>query len=281
MDAEKVNLRGSEVKLFVDDSYQLGSFRDNEDSLRRLKKQASVALDLEFEHLQAAGLTSGARIMDLGCGPGIVSTEIASRSKPRKLVAADCNEKSLAETRRQFELAGISGAEVKHLNVYDERLAVHGPFDFIYSRLVFQHLSDPVRAMKNIHGSLANEGRLCICDIDDRWLNVVPEIKEFKSFIRRVNVAQSKRGGDRDVGTKLPHYLKKAGFSDIKSSSLLVTTDLIGKEAFCDLVFGYKLEVIPDPELDTAANEVDAIKQSIFSEHGWAGVAVLFVSGQR
>ena len=231
--------------------------------------------------MQAAGLTSGARVMDLGCGPGIISAEIAFRSKPRKLVAVDCNEKSLSETRSQFERAGIVGAEVKSLNVYDENLSSQGPFDFIYSRLVFQHLSDPVRALTNIRGGLADQGRFCICDIDDRWLNVVPETNEFKSFLKRVSAAQSRRGGDRGVGSKLPHYLKQAGFTDIKSSSLLLTTDLIGKEAFCDLVFGYKLEVIPDHELDIATNELSVIKDSIGSSNGWAGLGVFFVSGQR
>jgi len=281
MDAENVNLNVADVKLFVDDSYQLGTFRDNEDSLRRLKKQASVANDLEFEHIHAAGLEPGARVMDLGCGPGIISTEIASRSNPRKLVAVDCNDKSLSETRSQFERAGIVGAEVKNFNVYDENLSSQGPFDFIYSRLVFQHLSDPIRALANIRGCLADQGRFCICDIDDRWLNVVPETNEFKSFIKRVRDAQSNRGGDRGVGTKLPHYLKQAGFTDIKSSSLLVTTDLIGNEAFFDLVFGYKLEVIPESELEIATHELGVIKDSICSSNGWAGLGVFFVSGQR
>ena len=31
MDAEKINLNGVDVNLLVDDSYQLGSFRDNDD----------------------------------------------------------------------------------------------------------------------------------------------------------------------------------------------------------------------------------------------------------
>lgn len=269
------------MKVKVDDSYQLGSFRNNEDSLRRLKKQASIVLDLEFKYLQAAGLASGARVLDLGCGPGIIASEIALRTTPRKLVAVDCNETSLSETRRQFIRAGIADAEVKKLNVYDDALSAQGPFDFVYSRLVFQHLSEPLRALSNIHACLADQGHVCICDIDDRWLNVVPETAEFNSFIQRVARAQAKRGGDRNVGTKLSHYLKKTGFNDIQSSSLLISTDLIGVEAFWDLVFGYKLEVIPDAELDAATRELNHIKDTLYSQHGWAGAAVFFVSGRR
>ncbi|XVN18522.1 GNAT family N-acetyltransferase [Pseudomonas corrugata] len=61
--------KGMLMVLIVDESYQLGTFRDNEDSLRRLKSQAGIALDLEFDHLRQAGLTQGQRVLDVGCGP--------------------------------------------------------------------------------------------------------------------------------------------------------------------------------------------------------------------
>ncbi|MFL6647904.1 MAG: class I SAM-dependent methyltransferase [Sulfurifustaceae bacterium] len=270
------------MTLAVDSSYQLGTFRDNEDSLRRLKTQAGIVLDIEFEHMAQAGLRRQARVMDLGCGPGIIATQIAKRANPRRLVAADCNDISLAETRRQLSAAGVVDAEVMNLNVYDPDLArAAGEFDFICSRLLFQHLSDPLNALVNIRGCLAEQGRFCICDIDDRWLGMAPEVKEFRSFLQRVASAQAERGGDRHVGSKLAHYLKRAGYADIRSSMLLLTTDLIGKDAFCDLIFGYKLEVVRAAEVEIARDEMRAIKNGIFTEDGWAGVGVFFVSAQN
>ena len=62
---------------------------------------------------------------------------------------------------------------------------------------------------------------------------------------------------------------------------LLVSTSLIGATAFCDLVFGYKMEVIPQAELEQAQREMAAIKESIESPGGWAGIGVLFVSGEK
>lgn len=269
------------MTLAVDSSYQLGTFRDNDDSLRRLKTQAGIVLDIEFEHMAQAGLRPHTRVMDLGCGPGIIATQIAKRANPSRLVAADCNEISLTETRRQLRAAGVEAPEVKSLNVYDPDLAhAAGEFDFIYSRLVFQHLSEPLMALVNIRRCLSDQGRLCVCDIDDRWLSMAPEVKEFRSFLQRVESAQAERGGDRHVGSKLAHYLKRAGYVDIRSSMLLLTTDLIGKDAFCDLIFGYKLEVVRQAELDIARQEVQAIKNGIFAQDGWAGVGVFFVSAR-
>ncbi len=269
------------MTLIVDNSYQLGAFRDNDDSLRRLKKQASIAIDLEFDHLREAGLQTHMRVMDLGCGPGILSAAIARRAMPKKLVAADCNEISLTETRRQLADVGLIDTEVKNLNIYDSTLSDAGTFDFVYSRLVLQHLSDPIQALANVRACLAPQGRYCICDIDDRWLNMAPENDAFSSFIQRVGKAQSARGGDRHVGTKLANYLKRAGYVDIKSTMLLLSTDLIGKEAFCDLIFGYKLEVVADSALAIAKQELQVIRDGIEAKDGWAGVGVFFVSGRN
>jgi ubiquinone/menaquinone biosynthesis C-methylase UbiE len=267
------------VTATVDRSYQLGTFRDNADSLRRLKDQAAIVLDLEFEQLRAAGLGSRGRVMDLGCGPGIVSAELGSRTEASRLLAIDCNEISLEETRRQIEKRQVRNARVKAGNIYAD-LPVEGEkFDFVYSRLVFQHLSDPIKAMVNVRKHLAPGGRFCICDVDDRWLTVIPEVPELGLLLRRVARAQAARGGDRNVGTKLAHYLERAGFVEIRSTALLVSTDLIGSKAFCDLVFGYKLEVIPDGDVQLARDELRSVEESLYSPGGWAGVAVFFVSG--
>lgn len=262
----------------IDRSYQLGTFRDNEDSLRRLKRQAEIALDLEFQQLAAAGLQSGQRVLDVGCGPGLISLQIARRNAPSRLVAADCNEISVAEASRQLRDAGVP-AEVKMTNLYDPAVSELGSFDFVYARFVLQHLSEPQLALVNLRGCLAEGGRLCLCDVDDRWLSVEPSPPELATFLGRVGRAQASRGGDRQVGSKLAHYLQRSGFEDIRCTGLLLSTDMIGKEAFCDLVFGYKLEVIPANELTEARRELECIKEAVHSPYGWAGVVALFVSG--
>jgi len=41
------------------------------------------------------------------------------------------------------------------------------------------------------------------------------------------------------------------------------------------------MEVIPQAELEQAQREMAAIKESIESPGGWAGIGVLFVSGEK
>ena len=280
MDA-KDDCRGTgELSGTAERSYQLGKFRDNEDALRRLKRQAGIVTELEMDQLRAAGLRSGVRVMDLGCGPGIVAAEINRRFSPVSLVAADRNEVSLAEARRELRPQDNPNCEIIGLDVYDPVREDDPGFDFIYSRLVFQHLSRPLQALRIARERLRPDGIVCISDVDDRWLTVQPTLPEQEAFLGRVGEAQAGRGGDRRIGTRLPSLMYGAGFSNVRVRSMMLSTDLIGKEAFCDLVFGYKMEVLPVEELESAAAELGRIKLAIDGPNGWAGLSVFFVSGQ-
>lgn len=264
----------------ADASYQLGQFRDNDDALDRLKRQASTVNDIEMDMLAKAGLASGMRVLDAGSGPGLISAQIAKRFKPSALTAVDCNDISVAETGKVFDEQGLPGS-VHKLSVYDESLASLGPFDFAYSRFVFQHLSEPIKALSQLQQSLSKEGRLCLCDIDDRWMAQTPDEPQRLSFLERVRRDQAARGGDRHVGGKLASYMQQVGFVDIRSESLLISTDLVGKQVFMDLVFGYKLEVIRADDLAVARQEHEAIKATLARPEGWAAIALFFVSGRR
>ncbi|MCX8521209.1 MAG: hypothetical protein ORN28_06690, partial [Rhodoferax sp.] len=50
-------------------------------------------------------------------------------------------------------------------------------------------------------------------------------------------------------------------------------------QAFFDLMFGYKREVVPSEQLAQAKIELTDIKKTLDGHSGWAGVAVFFVSG--
>lgn len=277
MDAMQSDAVDLKVKEAVDASYQLGNFRDNDDSLRRLNRQASIATELELQYLSRAGLRPGSRVLDLGCGSGAVTAAIINHFQPQLAVAADINDLSFKLATQRLQR--LPNVVVRQINIYDTQLSELGEFDFIYSRLLFQHLSEPMLGLMNARRCLAPGGRICICDIDDDWLKVVPEVDALTTFLERVGRSQSDRGGDRSVGTRLSGYLRTAGYTDIRSEVMLLSTDLISKDAFFDLMFGYKREVVPSEQLAQAKIELTDIKETLDGHSGWAGVAVFFVSG--
>ena len=52
-------------------SYKFGKFEKNAEELARLKMQATVAIDIERDVWNNAGLKSGMNVLDLACGEGL------------------------------------------------------------------------------------------------------------------------------------------------------------------------------------------------------------------
>ena len=77
---------------------------------RRLEEQHRIWLPRTREHLQAGGVRRGDVVLDLGCGPGFVSTELAEQGV--SVLASDRNQKSLDVLTGRCREKGISGVHV-------------------------------------------------------------------------------------------------------------------------------------------------------------------------
>jgi len=98
-------------------------------------------------------LSKGMRCLDVGCGPGSISVGLAKAVGPAgSLDAVDVEEEIVQQCQGRFEEAGVSAfARSRALSVYN--LSDHfeeNTFDVCYANQVLQHLSDPVRALREI-----------------------------------------------------------------------------------------------------------------------------------
>jgi len=153
-------------------SYAFGTFDENQGELARLKQQAAIVSEMEGRVLREVGLKAGMRVLDLACGPGVVTTLLAETVTPADVIGVDLSEDLLNEARAYLKSRGTTNATFQQGDVYslDESL---GLFDFIYTRFLFQHLADPKQALSKILPRLSPGGRLCVVDIDDAWLTLI------------------------------------------------------------------------------------------------------------
>lgn len=76
------------------------------------------------------------RSIDFGCGVGRVLIPLAKRSI--EAVGVDISKTMLQEARREAEARQVTN--VKLIEGDDQLSAVEGPFDFVHSLIVFQHI---------------------------------------------------------------------------------------------------------------------------------------------
>ncbi len=259
-------------------SYDFGTFSQNEAELDRLTRQAELARDIERQILKQAGLRNGMRVLDLACGPGIISRIVADLVPDSEVVGLDLSE-ALLETARQ----SLSPQEQAHLqfvqgNVYDLDSAL-GSFDFIYARFLFQHLEQPLLALREIKQLLAPGGILLVADVDDQWLTLHPEPFCFKRFTEEAARGQSLNGGDRRVGRKLFSFMREVGYHHVDLHVRTITSEMVGMKNFLDVTTGFKKEQMQHRDRDQVDKELREIYQLVDQPNAYGAVGVFLARG--
>jgi ubiquinone/menaquinone biosynthesis C-methylase UbiE len=160
--------------------------------------------------LVRAGLSSGMRCIDLGCGGGHVTLEIARLVAPEgSVVGVDMDEVKLDLARQAAAEGGLANVEFRQLNVreWDEP----GSYDAVYSRFLLQHLSEPVDLLGRMWAAVRPRGVLIVEEADfDGWC-CDPANEGFDFFVRAYREAITRRGGDSAFGRKLHGGFLAAG----------------------------------------------------------------------
>jgi SAM-dependent methyltransferase len=115
--------------------------------------------------LAATCLPPGARILEIGPGPGWIGVIIAKARPDLRLEAVEASADMVRAYRGTIASEGLEG-RIEVGQGCAERLgdAVTGPFDLVYSRDSLHHWSDPVAAFRSIAAVLAPSGAVAIMD---------------------------------------------------------------------------------------------------------------------
>lgn len=141
---------------------------------------------VQFRHLLTAGLAGhgekalalhppqpGDRVLDLGCGFGDASQQIAAIVGPQgRVVGVDAAERFIETARAEAVAARVENVSFE---VADVQAGVpEGPFDMAFSRFGTMFFANPVVALRNVRQALVPGGRLAMVvwrtRADNEWL---------------------------------------------------------------------------------------------------------------
>ena len=220
------------------------------------------------------------RVLDLGCGPGIISTEIAKLVPNGHVHGLDASPELLAVANTVARQGKHENVSFEHGSAYEIPTSTE-KFDFAYARFLYQHLEKPERATEQIYEALAPNARFCVVDIDDAWLMLHPEPPSFRDFLDMAQKGQAARGGNRRVGRRLASYFVHHGFQDVQTRVVTLTSHDLGMETFLKITTGFKHEQVDESKQETAQESLQEIREFMKKPGAWGAVGVFVCTGRK
>ena len=190
-----------------DSDYEFGG---GEDELARLERQGRALAPATRMIFEAAGIRSGMRVVDLGCGAGDVTFVAADLVGPDGyVVGVDRSPEALAQARRRAGERGLAQVRFVEGDIHDP--APDGPFDAIVGRLVLVYVPDPAEVLRRQATGLRPGGLVVPVEIDiptSRSLPAVPLVSQAVSWLAE---AFAKSGIQPSLGSQLWSVLREAG----------------------------------------------------------------------
>ena len=119
-------------------------------------------------------LSKAKKIIDIGCGCGATTLEIAKQLEEGEIIGVDISEPMLARAAKNASDQSLSNANFQVLDVQVDDMP--SDFDIAFSRFGVMFFEDPYQAFSNIYKSLKENGQLSfVC-----WQN--PSLNPWQSL---------------------------------------------------------------------------------------------------
>lgn len=164
-------------------------------------------------------LRPGTDVLDVGCGPGTITADIARLVAPGSVVGLDAAGDAVAAAEQDHRAVNLAFrvGDVYRLDAPD------ASFDVVHAHQVLQHLADPVAALAEMRRVCRPGGVVAVRDADYAamaWWPASDGLERWRSVYRDVARAN---GGEPDAGRRLAGWVRAAGFTDVQ----------VGASAWC------------------------------------------------
>jgi SAM-dependent methyltransferase len=157
-------------------------------------------------------------LLDVGCGPGTITTDLAARVAPGPVIGVDREPAVVAQATRSLAGGNVSNVQFKPADVYSLEFDDQS-FDVVHAHQLLQHLTDPIAALVEMRRVLRRDGILAVRDSDYGGFVWAPADPLLDRWMQLYHDVCRRNGADADAGRHLLGWATAAGFDDIVATS--------------------------------------------------------------
>ena len=188
------------------------ALRLSEDEIARYRLMAQLARSREADVWELAGIRAGARVADVGCGPGALLPALSEIvGAGGSVEAVDGDDDAVAAASALLTSSGLANVSVRQGRAEATGLET-GVFDVVMIRHVLAHNGTTAQAIVRHLAELVRPGGcVFLVDVDMTAMRTRPETAAIEELRDRYAEFQVGRGGAIRVGLHLDELLTAAG----------------------------------------------------------------------
>lgn len=216
--------------MTAEKDYVLGT---HDEEIERLGLQHRVWQPKTTAAWQRAGFGVGQTLIDIGCGPGYATLDLADIVGPAgRVIAIDRSRRFLDHLEGERYRRGIEHIKTVEMDLDDAGLSERLPTgaDGAWGRWVFAFVQDPWGLLERVAAALKPGGKIVIYEYFDysTW-RLAPRSAAHELFVKKVVETWRATGGETEIGLSIPGWLHELGFTLNSTRSLI---DIIGPDHY-------------------------------------------------
>jgi SAM-dependent methyltransferase len=160
-------------------------------------------------------LRSGDDLLDVGCGPGTITADLARLVAPGHVVGVD-------QATEAIQVAAATDLSAPVEFAVADVMALDWPdasFDVVHAHQVLQHLPHPVGALREMARVCRPDGLVAARDADYQAMAWYPEHPGLDRWLATYRSVARANGTEPDAGRRLTFWAAEAGLAIVQTSA--------------------------------------------------------------
>lgn len=159
----------------------------------------------------------GSTVLDVGCGPGTITIDLAERVAPGNVVGIDSSAAVVAQAAASASERGITNVRFTTGDAYAVDFA-DDTFDIVHAHQTLQHVQDPVAVLREMHRVAKPGGVVAARDADYGGMIWYPQLPGLAQWMDTYQAVHRSNRGEPDAGRRMRYWAVQAGLADITST---------------------------------------------------------------